>query len=257
MHPIVAAITARHLALLDERLPGRALGLYLTGSVGLNDFHPPDSDIDAVVVLGTPVPDPEVLRGIHGEVDAAGDGPAYDVFYLTVRQLAAPAVDGMVAPYVMHGHFDAGDGGAPVSPVLWAELARYAVPVRAVPHLVVRDDHWALRAWTADNLRTYWLPWVMDAESHLAAGRVGEGELDSVVTWPTLGVPRLHALLATDRLISKSEAARYAADRFPEHARLALRVLAHRRGDRQQFTQDDAREAVALARTVIAAAPSP
>lgn len=247
MHPLVADVTARHLALLDGAAVGPVAGLYLTGSVALGDFHPPRSDIDAVVVLDAPLEDPAALEAVHARLPAQ---PAYDVFYLTRDQLAAPPAEGLVAPFTMHGLVDEGWGGAPVSPVLWAELARHAVPVRTAPGLVVHDDHDALRRHTVANLADYWLPWLTDAADHLAAGRVTAAELELVVTWPVLGVPRLHALLATDQIVSKSQAARYAAAHFPEHAALAQRCLAHRHGQPVAWGLADAAEAVALARAV-------
>jgi hypothetical protein len=246
---VIAAVTARHLELLDRSLPGVAAGLYVTGSAALGDFHPPMSDIDAVVVLDVPLEDPAALEAVHAQLP--GD-PAYDVFYLTRAQLADAPVEGTQAPFTMHGLFDDGFGGAPVSPVLWAELARGPLVVRAAPDLVVSDDHEALRRHTRANLDDYWQQWLDDAADHLSAGKVTQAEAELVSVWPALGVPRLHALLATDRIISKSQAAEYAAERFPAHADLARRCLAHRHGVRQTWDLDHAAAAVALGREVIA-----
>jgi hypothetical protein len=246
---VIADVTARHLELLDLALPGRTQGLYVTGSAALGDFRPPMSDIDAVVVLDDPVEDPAALEAVHAQLP--GD-PAYDVFYLTRAQLAAPPVEGTQAPFTMHGLFDDGFGGAPVSPVLWAELARQPLVVRAAPDLVVHDDHDGLRRHTRANLDDYWRPWLDDAADHLAAGKVTQAEAELVSVWPVLGVPRLHALLATDRIISKSQAAEYAAEHFAAHADLARRCLAHRHGVRQTWDLDHAAAAVTLGRDVIA-----
>lgn len=250
MDAVVEDITRSHLRLLEDALPGRAQGLYITGSVALDDFHPPHSDIDAVVVLDAPLEDPDPLRTIHKQLPAQ---PAYDVFYLTRSQLGEPPVDGLMAPFTMHGLFDDGLGGAPVSPVLWAELARHAIAVREAPGLAVLDDHEALRAHTADNLQSYWKPWLEDAAEHLEAGRVTAAETELATTWPLFGVPRLHALLATGRIISKSETARYAAESFPGYAGLALRCLRHRQGEPQAFDLADARASIDLGREIVGA----
>lgn len=249
MHQVIVDVTSRHLTLLDAMLPGLAVGLYVTGSAPFGDFHPPVSDIDAVVVLDDALEDPEALRALHADLPAE---PAYDVFYLTRAQLAAPPVEGLQAPFTMHGLFDDGYGGAPVSPVLWAEVARHALPVRVAPTLEVHDDHEALRRHTLDNLGSYWRPWLDDAADHLRDGRVAAAEVELVTTWPVFGVPRLHALLATDQIISKTQAAAYAAEQFPAYADLAGRCLAHRHGVRQTWDLADAAYAIALARDVIA-----
>jgi hypothetical protein len=252
MHEDVHAATTAHLSLLDRRLPGRAVGLYLTGGVALADYRPPHSDIDAVVVLDRPASDEDidVLREVHAGLPAT---PAYDVTYLTREQVAAPPTEGLSAPFTLHGLFDDGLGGTtPATPVLWAELARHALAVREVPGLRVADDHAALRRHALEHLTTYWLPWLEDADRHLGAGRVGAAELEMACTWPVFGVPRLHALLALDAIVSKSAAAAYAAATFPEHAAAAERALAHRHGEPQAFTGADARAATALGRGVVA-----
>ena len=58
----VAATTSQYLGLIDEALPGRVVGLYLTGSVSLGDFQPGRSDIDGVVVVDSPLADVEKAR---------------------------------------------------------------------------------------------------------------------------------------------------------------------------------------------------
>jgi hypothetical protein len=75
-----------------------------------------------------------------------------------------------------------------------------------------------------------------------------------VVPWCVLGIPRLHALLATGNIISKGAAGRYAITAFPDWVPLVERCLAHRGGDEQQFTVADAKSASVFGRTVIAAA---
>jgi hypothetical protein len=62
---VVAATTAQYLDLIDKALPGQVIGLYLTGSVPLGDFHPGSSDIDGVVVLASPLDSSEPVKDVH------------------------------------------------------------------------------------------------------------------------------------------------------------------------------------------------
>lgn len=61
-----------------------------------------------------------------------------------------------------------------------------------------------LRAWTADNLQSYWARWVRRAHR---PGRLALWTLRPVgVVWGVLGVTRLHYTLTTAAITSKSRA---------------------------------------------------
>jgi hypothetical protein len=160
---VVAATTAQYLALVDKALPGQVAGLYLTGSVPLGDFHPGSSDIDGVVVLASPLDSPEPVKDVHEALPAK---PAYDVTYLTAAQLAVPPDREKPVVFTLDGVFKVAPHGGPISPVLWSEMARYAVPVRTLPALVVHDDQQALRDYTRVQQFT-----VADAKESVEFGR--------------------------------------------------------------------------------------
>ena len=124
---------------------------------------------------------------------------------------------------------------------------------RVAPGLVVHDDTQALADFTRDNLTSYWAP-MLDQLDAATAALPDDEVLDAwVVHWCVLGIPCLHALLATG-IISKGAAGRYAVAVFPDWVPLVERCLAHRAGDEQQFTVADANSAAVFGRTVIAAA---
>jgi hypothetical protein len=75
-----------------------------------------------------------------------------DVTYLTAAQLAVPPDPEKPVVFTLDGVFKVAPHGGPVSPVLWSEMARNAVPVRTAPGLVVHDDQQALRDFTRGNL---------------------------------------------------------------------------------------------------------
>lgn len=75
---------------------------------------------------------------------------------------------------------------------------------------------------------------------------------DWIVPWCTLGIPRLHALLATNQFVSKTGAGQHAIATFPQWAALSKRCLAHRAGTPQTFTAADAKQSVTFGRTTIA-----
>lgn len=121
-------------------------------------------------------------------------------------------------------------------------------------HLRLLDERLPERAvgLSVENLRSSWQPWLDGADQHLRTGVVTDAELELAATWLVFGVPRLHALLATDEIVSTSQTARCAAERFPEHADLARRCLAHRQGTPQRLSVADARAGADLGRAAIA-----
>jgi hypothetical protein len=245
------AVTSQYLELIDEAHPGLVVGFYLTGSIPLDDFHPGHSDIDGVVVVSSPVSDPSQVRSVHEKLP---DRPYFDVTYLTASALAAPPDRSTPVVYTIDGEFKDPAVAGPVNPVLWSELARQSIAVRPVDGLVVHDDHQALVDYTRGNLTSYWAPQLDRLEAY-ATGLPADQVLDGwIVPWHVLGVPRLHALLATGNIISKTAAGHHAVAEFPRYADLCTRAMLCRAGDPVVFTAADAISTVAFCRAVIASA---
>ncbi|WP_433021369.1 nucleotidyltransferase domain-containing protein [Kribbella sp. CA-294648] len=247
----VTGTTQRYLELVDEVLPGQVTGLYLTGSLPLGDFRPGHSDIDGVVVTADPLRDASVVREVHEQLPTT---PAFDVTYLTAAELAAPPDRDKQVVFTQDGVFKEAPSGGPVSPVLWSELARQSIPLRTAPDLVVHDDQEALEAFTRDNLKTYWSSQFDQLEAATANRPDDQALPDWVLPWVMLGVPRLHALLATGNIISKTAAGEHALVAFPHWSALLHRCLNHRAGTPQTFTTADANSAIPYGHTVITTA---
>ncbi|MFJ9870336.1 nucleotidyltransferase domain-containing protein [Streptomyces sp. NPDC101165] len=209
-----------YLQLTDEAVPGLVKGLYLHGSLAYGDFRPGRSDIDFLAVLserpsGKAV---DALREVFAELRSRHPRPYFDGLHVTHADLAGSPYDCPDVPCVQEWDFrPAGHFGR--NPVTWHELAERAVTVRG-PRLTADDvwrDRTALRTYSHANLDEYWKPkldelragqeWVHD-------GPAGRGEW--VTEWFVLGVARLHHLLATDRLTSKTGAGHHALTAFGE-----------------------------------------
>jgi hypothetical protein len=98
-----------------------------------------------------------------------------------------------------------------VNPVSWHELARRAIVIRgpALTEADVRTDDDALRAYSHGNLTSYWA----GVAEKLRAQPVAAAT-PAAAAWCVLGVSRLHHLLATGALTSKSGAGRHALTAF-------------------------------------------
>jgi hypothetical protein len=130
-------------------------------------------------------------------------------------------------------------------------MARQSLAVRSTPGLVVHDDHQALVEFTRGNLQSYWAGQFDQLEAATAGRPDDEVAPDWVLPWVMLGVPRLHALLATGNIVSKTVAGEHALTVFPEWSDLITRSLAHRAGQPASFTAADAKAAVPFGRKVI------
>lgn len=249
--PEVTGTTTRYLDLIDQVLPGQVTGFYLTGSIPLGDFRPGFSDIDGVVIVREPLADVSAVRAVHEQLPSA---PAFDVTYLTAADLAVAPDAAKPVVFTLDGVFKEAPFGGPVSPVLWSELARQSIALRTAPGLVVHDDQEALEAFTRDNLTSYWAGRFDALEAAFADHPDDEPVDDWILPWVMLGVPRLHALLATGNIISKTGAGEHALIAFPEWAPLIHRCLDHRAGKPETFTVADAKSAVPFGRIVITTA---
>ncbi|WP_427888460.1 hypothetical protein ACQHIV_34655 [Kribbella sp. GL6] len=215
----VVDLTDRFLAEVDSRIPGRLTGLFLHGSICWGEFFP-GSDVDFVAVWDD-VPEDAVLREVH---EAAKAELTFDGFHCTAADLAADPSTLGTRPVVFQGAFDPA-GSTDVNLVTWHELAERAVVVRGeLPPVYTNLDD--LIAYTRTNLDTYWRG---IADRIATADLATAGRNDAAVAWVALGAPRLHHLLTTRTLTSKSGAGRYVLDSLdPRWHQLAREALAIR-----------------------------
>jgi hypothetical protein len=238
----VAEVTGRFLELIDASAPGLVQGLYLRGSLGFGEYFEGQSDVDFTVVMSAR-PDADQLTALaaaHEAVFAARPKPHFDGFHVLREDLAGAPDQCPDVPVMFDGVFKPGTRDYDMNPVSWHELARHGVTVRG-PALSERDvwtDDAALRAFSHGNLSSYWAG-VADS---LVKHPVEAGE-PSLVAWSVLGVSRLHHLLATGTLTSKSGAGRYALTAFgPQWHRIirdALRAR-ERPGDVSSYEDEPA-----------------
>ena len=221
----VADVTARFLELTDASAPGLVDGLYLRGSLGFGEYFEGQSDVDFTAVLSAR-PDADQLAALaaaHEAVFAAHPKPHFDGFHVVREDLASAPDQCQDVPVMFEGVFTPSTRDYDMNLVSWHELARHGVTVRGPAlseHDVWTDDE-ALRAFSHGNLGSYWAG-VADS---LVKQPVPAGE-PWLVAWSVLGVSRLHHLLATGTLTSKSGAGRYALTAFgPQWHRIVSEAL--------------------------------
>ena len=236
-----------YVRLVDDKLPGRIRGLYLHGSLALDDYRPGRSDIDFVAVSDTALESSEIerLRQVHIELRRTLPAPKLDGVYLTWPALAAAPV-GLSAPYCLRGQFEpSGDFG--INPVTWWTLHRHPLALRGPAKPVVHHDDQMLRQWCRDSLQSYWGVYVRYARGY-GVYRLSSLSRETIV-WGVLGVARPHVTIRTGNMISKTAAGEYALDVFPSRWSAIVREAIAGRGgsDRSSYRNIFARRRDALA----------
>ena len=154
--PVATALSS-WLAAHDVAVPGVIEGLYVVGSVALDDWTP-RSDIDIVAVVADPS-DPDLADGladaqvlVRERVGLSIDGP-----YVAWGDLVAPAM-AVQRPWVLDGEYRVDGESFEINPVTWYTLATYGIAVRGVApaRIGVAGDAEEHRSWVAENLDTYW-----------------------------------------------------------------------------------------------------
>lgn len=227
-------VTAVCRSFLELTPQGLVTGLYLHGGLAFGEWVAGQSDVDFVAVLDHR-PDPAetaALAAAHDVVRRRHPAPSYDGMHVLLSDLATDPDELPPVPTVLSGAFDPAGRLDPL--VAWHELAHGAVTVYGDPRPVVWTDPARLRTHTVANLNTYWR-----ATADELAARPAEAEV--ACAWCVLGVSRLHHLLETGEMTTKSGAGRWALTHYPERFHRVLReALAIRHGDRTEYPDDPA-----------------
>jgi Domain of unknown function (DUF4111) len=211
----VHAIVQRYLYLIDEALPISLQALYLVGSIALDDYRPGRSDVDFVAVTAGTLPDHALdsIQSVHETLHAESLRPEVSGIYITHDSLQSNPLELSYVPFILEGRFQR-TGGFEANPAVWLTLRNYPRAMRGTAAPFVWHDSTIVRRWTMDNLNSYWAELVSQLRpapaSKLATLR------DDILTWCVPGVARLHYTIATGDITSKSNACRYALERFPE-----------------------------------------
>jgi len=224
-----------YLNLLGRRRGDFLRGLYLVGSVALDDYKEGSSDVDFVALVSGCMDAARLgqLERAHVQLGSLR-GPAFDGFYVSRRVLQeAPAI-GAKAPYSLGGIFHSDGTPFEINPVAWHCLAQQGIAICG-PHpaeLGIAVDSTLLRRFLTTNLQSYWSKRAADCESALARKALKEEAVAEEVAWGVLGTSRIACTLATARIVSKTEAGRWALATYPTEWHRAIQdALAVRRGE--------------------------
>jgi hypothetical protein len=255
----VGRIVERYRGELDAAGVDIVQGLYLVGSVALGDYQEQSSGVDFIAVTSGPMTPAlaEMLARIHARL-RTGKRPGFDGVYLERDRLCRLPGPGEIADYAHDGTFHTAHPCADVNPATFQCLAQSGIVVfgPAVADLEIATDVAGLRRFEMDHLHGYWARWVarsdaalqrMDHDANIEAAPLG---------WGVLGLLRVGYTIETGRIVSKTDAGRWALGRYPLKFRNVIEeALAVRRGEAPMLTRARVGITIDFMRAVLAAYP--
>ena len=253
--PVADALTT-WLDAHDEVAPGLIEGLYVVGSVALDDWRP-HSDIDVVAVVAD-ASDPDLFGDLEAaqalvrdRVTVAVDGP-----YVAWGDLVVPPA-AVHRPSVLDGEYHVDGESFEINPVVWYTLATYGLTLRGDPadRLGVHVDPVDRRSWVGENLQTYWQGVGERLATAIEADDTSETADGAVLEWVALGVARMLYTWETGDVASKTDAGAWAAGRAPDFADMLLAAV-NLRAAPGPATRAHLLDAVAFTEVVVASVSS-
>ena len=139
----------------DQLAPGTIEGLYLVGSVALDDWTP-HSDIDVIAVIADPS-DPDVFDDLAAAQAAITSSISIDGPYVAWGDLVVPPM-AVQRPWVLDGEYHVDGESFEINPVTWYTLASRGITLRGErpDRIGVFVDETERRLFVRENLQTYW-----------------------------------------------------------------------------------------------------
>lgn len=191
-------------------------GVYVTGSLPLNDFYSNKSDIDFLVLCKF-LPDEKIalqLKHIHNTIRRHNPKPDLSGCYLTSGSIHSATPENIkILNYhqgvLRYGLFE-------MAPVSLSELKSTAITLFGpkAEMLPVSIEAEYLNKFLYDNINSYWTRW-LHQYSGLFRRMVILLLFPGLTEWSVLGVARQLCTLQTGRIVSKSEAGFYCLEHLP------------------------------------------
>ena len=228
---LLSPLFREYVRRLDQDAPGLVNAFYLVGSLALDAFNPRSSDIDFVAVLSrqAAADDPETLLGIHRGVERQYPQLKMEGEYFQPSDLGR--IDDEVRPFLSYHdgkldwrrHFGLGL-------VTWWILKEKGIALFGPPvqGLAITLDMDRLLQGQRENLNSYWAGWIK------RPGRLAALLSDWGVQWTVLGVLRQFYTLREHKIISKTDAGKYALACLPQRwQRIIIEAIAMRESPRR------------------------
>lgn len=216
---------------LQQQLPQLIQGIYVTGSLALNDFYPTKSDIDFVVLCDhLPEKKEASLLNIHRLIAKVYPFPPLSGSYVTIKNFLSTTSEVSITlnfheGSLRHGKFE-------MAPVVIAELKSEAITVSGpeAASLNIPLNQHQLKEFLHHNINSYWRNWI-DRHSRLSKRKILLILFPRLTEWGILGVARQLYTLHTGKIVSKTEAGLYCLKELPEKYDSIIKLALETRKD--------------------------
>ena len=195
---------------------GMVRGVYITGSIPLNDFQPGKSDIDFVILCDEPPPEQlqKRLEKLHNKIERRYktklggsfiDYSCLDILHAEKKHILTFHEGRMlVKPFEM-------------APVTLFELKTTAIRMGGIEieSLPIQISLNELHIFLNKNMNSYWKKWC-DQHATIFHSKLLLILFPRLTEWVILGIARQLYTLLTGRICSKTEAGYYALKHLPE-----------------------------------------
>jgi hypothetical protein len=196
---------------LEQASDPLVVGIYLTGSVVLNDFQPGKSDLDLTIVLSKPdLPFIRKMREVHRRL-ARRQGLSLNGYYISLADLC-----GGISEVVYFEEKQFRKTPFIMKPMLAFELKSTGLCLRGVPieELPLRSETEETDHFLHKNMHDYWSRWVF--HKPFSRERVLLFLFPRITEWILLGLSRQVATLHTKQIYSKASAGMFCLMLLPE-----------------------------------------
>lgn len=215
--PVPAAAILQELMNGITKLnPGLIRGMYVTGSIPLNDFHPNKSDID-FLILCNELPTTgfrHQLEQLHKKIDHKFK-TKLNGCYITPGSLNVHNSKTIKILCFQEGQMN--ESKFEMAPVTLYELKTTAITLSGIAahELPVAVDINDVNKFLFENINTYWKNWVTK-HSSFSINRLLLIFFPRLSEWVILGVARQLYTLRTGKITSKTKAGLYCLEHLPE-----------------------------------------
>jgi hypothetical protein len=229
-------IVAGFLDKISRIEPKFVEGVYLTGSLPMNDFYSNKSDIDFLVICKR-LPDPKIatqLRYIHKTIAKRYSKPDLSGTYLAVDSLHTVNPEKIKnltyhEGTLQYGTFD-------MAPVVLSELKTNAITIagrnsETLPIDINKSD---LDNFLYKNINSYWTKWINKHSSSFSR-KLLLLFFPRLTEWSVLGVARQLYTLQMGKIVSKTEAGIYCLQQLPEKFHPILKEAVEIRKDNRSY----------------------
>ncbi|OGO78113.1 MAG: hypothetical protein A2Y23_07935 [Clostridiales bacterium GWB2_37_7] len=218
-------------------LKSSVIGIYLTGSAVLGDWHYGKSDIDFTVVVNNSISKENVaLLGKQIKpLEFKCQNVKLEIQYIPILILGKCKEE--VEPILAYHDKKHSMSYFNFSPVTWYSLKKYGIVIwgKPVDELNLKTTEDELSSYVYENINTYWTTWVTSASKVFSVKGIGSFT-DWAVEWCVCGISRMYYTLHEKDITSKRGAVEYMMDKVPqEYQQILKEAQSIRLGNRKKF----------------------